>query len=51
MLILGIILLAVGFLAGIELLWVVGLCLALLGGVLMIAGSTGHPIGGRRHYW
>lgn len=50
MLILGVVLLVVGFLVGIHLLWVIGAILAVVGGVLLIAGATGHQIGGRR-YW
>jgi hypothetical protein len=45
MLILGIVLLILGLVFGIPLLWIIGLVLALLGAVLLIA-----PIGGRRWY-
>lgn len=51
MLVIGVICLVLGFLLGIQLLWVIGAVLAVVGAVLMIAGASGHAIGGRRHYW
>jgi hypothetical protein len=51
MLILGVVLMLIGFLLGIPILWVIGIVLAVVGAVLWIAGSVGHEIGGRRHYW
>ena len=50
MLILGVILLVLGFLLGIHLLWILGAILAVVGVVFLIAGGTGRAIGGRR-YW
>lgn len=51
MLVLGIILLLLGALFGVSILWVIGLVLVVVGGVLWIAGSTGHKVGSRAHYW
>ncbi|WP_232837564.1 DUF6131 family protein [Streptomyces atratus] len=51
MIILGIILLAVGFVTGISILWTIGIVLAVIGVVLWILGSLGHAVAGRRHYW
>ncbi|MEU5112554.1 DUF6131 family protein [Streptomyces longwoodensis] len=51
MIILGVILLVVGFLTGISILWTIGIILAVIGVVLWIVGATGHAVGGRRHYW
>jgi hypothetical protein len=51
MIVLGIILLIIGFLAGISILWTIGLILVVVGIVLWIVGSLGHAVGGRRHYW
>lgn len=51
MLILGIVLLLVGWLLGIGLLVMLGLILAVIGVVLLLAGATGHAVGGRSHYW
>jgi Family of unknown function (DUF6131) len=51
MIILGVILLLLGLLFGVSLLYVIGLVLVVVGAVLWIAGSAGHAIGGRRHYF
>jgi hypothetical protein len=51
MIILGIILALLGLLLGVPLLWVVGLALVVIGAILWVAGSAGHEVGGRRHYW
>ncbi|MFP8962486.1 DUF6131 family protein [Streptomyces nanhaiensis] len=51
MIILGVILLAIGFLADISILWTIGLILVVIGAVLWILGTTGHAVAGRRHYW
>jgi hypothetical protein len=49
--VLGIILLIVGYLLGISILWTLGIILVVVGVILVLLGSVGHPIGGRRHYW
>jgi hypothetical protein len=49
--VLGIILLLLGALFGVSILVVIGLILAVVGGVLWVAGSTGHRVGTRAHYW
>jgi hypothetical protein len=51
MLLLGIILLVVGFLTGISILWTIGIVLVVIGAILWILGATGHAVAGRRHYW
>ncbi|MER0449769.1 DUF6131 family protein [Streptomyces sp. Edi4] len=51
MIVLGVILLVIGFVAGISILWTIGVILVVLGVILWILGSVGHAVGGRRHYW
>ncbi|MEU7068598.1 DUF6131 family protein [Streptomyces narbonensis] len=51
MIILGIILLVIGFVAGISILWTIGIVLVVIGVILWILGAVGHAVGGRRHYW
>jgi Family of unknown function (DUF6131) len=51
MIILGIILLIVGFVAKIAILWTIGIVVLLVGLILALLGSVGHAVGGRRHYW
>jgi hypothetical protein len=49
--ILGIILLIIGFIASIPILWTVGIILVLVGLLLEVLGATGRAVGGRRHYY
>jgi hypothetical protein len=49
--VLGVILLLLGLIFSVPVLWVIGLILVIVGAVLWIAGSAGHAIGGRRHYY
>jgi hypothetical protein len=49
--ILGLILLVIGFIAQISILWTIGIILLVIGAVLWVLGSTGRAVGGRRHYW
>ncbi len=51
MLILGVILLIIGFILKIPILWTIGVILAVIGLILMLLGSFGRPVGGRRHYY
>lgn len=51
MIILGVILLIIGFIAKIAILWTIGIILLVLGLILLLLGSIGRGIGGRRHYW
>lgn len=51
MIVLGIILLVVGYLLPMAILETLGLILVIVGVVLLLLGSTGRPIGGRSHYW
>jgi hypothetical protein len=49
--VLGIVLLIVGFVLAIPILWTIGVILLLIGLALWILGSVGHAVGGRRHYY
>jgi hypothetical protein len=51
MIILGIILLIIGFIAKIAILWSIGIILVVVGLILMVLGSMGRAVGGRRHYY
>jgi uncharacterized protein DUF6131 len=51
MIILGILLLIVGFIAKIAILWTIGIVLLVIGLVLVLLGSMGRAVGGRRHYY
>jgi membrane-bound ClpP family serine protease len=51
MIILGIVLLLIGYFAGIPILTTLGVILLVVGVVLFLLGSTGRAVGGRAHYW
>ena len=51
MIILGIILLIIGFIANIAILWSIGIILVVVGLILLLLGSAGRAVGGRRHYY
>jgi hypothetical protein len=51
MIVLGVILLILGFVFGIHLLWVLGIILLVVGAILWIMGRVGRPLAGRRHYY
>ncbi|MCX2931441.1 DUF6131 family protein [Mycobacterium sp. CVI_P3] len=50
MIVLGAILLILGFVLNIPILWTIGVILLVVGAVLWLLGSIGRPVGGRR-YW
>lgn len=51
MITLGIILLIIGFVAKVAILWTIGIILLVVGAVLVLMGSMGRAVGGRRHYY
>jgi membrane protein implicated in regulation of membrane protease activity len=51
MIILGLILLILGFLLKVSLLWTIGIIVLVIGLVLALLGATGRAVAGRRHYW
>lgn len=51
MIILGIILLIIGFLAKIPIVWTIGIVVLVIGAVLTILGFLGREVGGRRHWY
>jgi uncharacterized membrane protein HdeD (DUF308 family) len=51
MIILGVLLLILGFVLSIKILWTIGIIVLIIGLVLMVLGATGRAVGGRRHYW
>jgi uncharacterized membrane protein HdeD (DUF308 family) len=51
MIILGIVLLIIGFVAKIAILWTIGIIALVVGLILLLLGSMGHAVRGRRHYF
>ena len=51
MIVLGVILLVAGFLMHVTILWTIGVVVLVVGLALLLLGSTGHAVAGRRHYY
>jgi len=51
MILVGIVLMILGFLTGYTILWSVGVIVVIIGLVLWLLGALGHAVGGRRHYF
>jgi hypothetical protein len=51
MIVLGVIILIIGWLTHISILYTVGAILLVVGLVLLLLGSVGRGIGGRRHFF
>lgn len=51
MIILGIILLILGFVFAIHILWIIGIILLVIGLILALLGATGRALGGRKHWY
>ena len=51
MIILGLILLVIGFVTGISIVWTIGMIVLIVGLALWLLGAMGHAVGGRRHYF
>jgi len=51
MIVLGVILIVVGWLTGLSVLWSIGLVVAVIGAILALVGSTGRPVAGRAHWF
>lgn len=51
MIVLGVILLVIGFIIGIPVLYTIGIVLAVIGVILAVLGGTGRKVGGRAHWY
>lgn len=51
LIILGVILLIIGFIAKIAIVWTIGIIAVVVGAILALLGMAGHAVGGRRHYF
>jgi len=51
MITIGVVLLLIGLLAGIPVLWSIGVLLVVVGAVLWILGAASREVFGRRHYY
>jgi membrane-bound ClpP family serine protease len=51
MIVLGLILLIVGYILPIPILETLGIILIVIGLILLLLGGVGHPVAGRRYWW
>lgn len=51
MIVLGIVLLIIGFIAALHIIWILGIIALVVGAVAAIAGFTDHAIAGRKHWY
>ena len=51
MIILGVILLIIGFVAKVAIIWTIGIIVVVVGAIVALLGMTGHAVRGRRHYY
>jgi uncharacterized membrane protein HdeD (DUF308 family) len=51
LIILGVILLIIGFVAKVAIIWTLGIIAVVVGAILALLGMAGHAVGGRRHYF
>jgi hypothetical protein len=51
MIILGVILMIIGFVVGIPVLWTIGIILLVVGLILALLGMAGREVAGRRHFY
>jgi hypothetical protein len=51
LIILGVILLIIGFVAAIPILWTIGIVVLVIGASLALLGFAGREVFGRRHYF
>ncbi len=51
MIIVGIVLLILGFILAVPILWSIGIIVLVIGLIFELLGATGRAVGGRRHYY
>lgn len=51
MIVLGIVLLIIGFIAKVAIIWTLGIIVLVIGAILAVLGTMGRAVGGRRHYY
>jgi hypothetical protein len=51
MIVLGVILLIIGFIAKVPIIWTLGIIVVVVGAILALLGMAGREIGGRKHWY
>jgi membrane-bound ClpP family serine protease len=48
---LGVVLLIIGFITAVKIIWVLGIIAVVIGAILAILGATGRAVAGRSHWY
>ena len=51
MIVLGVVLLIIGFVTKVPIIWTVGIIVVVVGAILFLLGTSGRAIGGRKHWY
>jgi hypothetical protein len=51
MIVLGVVLLIIGFISKVAIIWTLGVVIIVVGAILELLGFAGREIGGRRHWY
>lgn len=51
MIVLGVVLLVIGFITAVHIIWILGIIAVVIGAILAIMGATGRAVGGRSHWY
>jgi uncharacterized membrane protein HdeD (DUF308 family) len=49
--VLGVILLIIGFVAAVHIIWIIGIVAVVIGAILFLLGATGREVAGRKHWF
>jgi len=49
--VLGVVLLLIGFVTKVAIIWTLGIVAVVVGAIVAIAGTAGRQVGGRRHWY
>jgi hypothetical protein len=48
---LGVVLLIIGFIFALKIIWILGIIALVIGAIIAIMGATGRAVGGRSHWF
>lgn len=51
MILLGVVLLIIGFIFALKIIWILGIIALVIGAIIAIMGATGRAVGGRSHWF
>jgi len=51
MILLGVVLLIIGFITAVKIIWILGIIAVVIGAILAILGATGRAVAGRSHWF